>query len=485
MNLLQLSLCLLAAPDIALSDVAFPDAAAPRPADPAGSPPAAVKFLAHAFRDRDISVRASSLSGHSIALLEIQNCRPRTLVVDVNGSYLRSVRSGDQRLGIGIVRAGSKETSVQLAAGQKSRLKVLSVCMDSAKSSPSRGRRYRLATSLAPGRTLEVLRQWKEHPLIPQSEIQSAVWGARPARTDLRISPPLQKLLPSDTAEVLPHDGLLFVRQDDGTLLIGRSTPSVGRLEPSPGRVRDIWSGDGLFAIRRTLRKGDGASGVMVTTVSRFESDTGGWTDLPLRVEAGTLEWVAADGESSLVASSSGELLRATAEGSTPILDRTALAVLHVMDDGGILSVTRHRPNVLVGTRPDGRTTTLYRHGRGIRDVVTVGRRIWILDQGGSLLAVEGTRARRIRGAVRSVDAYGSRLLLQTDAWTEAYSTYPAALVSLDPSGGGERTLPLPHGEVDRYLVDPVSSRLFCVDDEGWLKRFDETRGRWMRIGSR
>lgn len=430
------------------------------------------KPLAHAYRDGDVKVEARSHSGYSITQVRIRNTSHRDITVDVNGSYLRPSASRVQRIGFGLVRAGSGDTSVRLKPSERVSLKLLTVCMDAPKSSPGRTTRFELAKTLAPPEQLKVLRHWKANPRISQGQIQSAVWGHRvpePPR------PPATPGLKKETTKVVPYAGGMFVLDESRDLLFGERPT---RLAALPGDVFDVWAGSNAYAIRETI--GKGRTDVIRTVISSFDRETRGWSNLDLRAVPGELIWVSPRETTALIRTLDGNIRRVTSSSSRTVV--RGVREVAVTRSGDVYWVSNEDPRVLCKTDLRGAKTKKYRHGMTIRRVVSAGDSIYFHDLGDRLQIVDGGSGPRwLRGDVSFIQAAGDRLLVGTNEEIEGFEIRSGSLHYYEGAEDLGR-FPYPKGKPKVYFYDRAAETLFCDGTNGHLRQFDKQRGTWKKI---
>ena len=425
--------------------------------------------LAHALRDGSISVKAASHSGHSIARLKIRNERQEPLLVDVCGSYLEPDDESYQRLGLGLVRAGDGDTTVALKPRRWVRLKVLSVCMDSSKSSPWRGRKYTLSPELAPLEILSALEEWRNNPHTPQGEIQSAVWRRRTVRP---IAAPPVNPIPVNWKKLVPYDDRLFILKDDGGLFFGGSLKELTRV---PGAVFDVWAGDSVYAVREEVTRGP--TGVPQTVVSRFDLETRGWANLSIRGVKGQLKWVSENEDEALVLNPRGELLHVT-EGEAFVVVKGA-RLLEVLSKDRIYWVPRKAPRTLqAASLKKRRHYEVYRHHHAYLGMTRVRDSLYFLDSRGTLAYFGRKGPRRLRGHVSFIQPAGDQLLVGTSEEGNPLQPAPGQL-HFYRRDRSVRSFHYPGGNDLRYFFDPKAKRLFCIDQSRALNSLGQS---WNRV---
>jgi hypothetical protein len=437
--------------------------------------------LWQAFKRQHVRVSGKSTGSYNRARLAISNKTGKPLTVDVNASYLRPSTSSVQPLGIGLIQAGRGDTTVRLPpSGKEVVVEVLSVCMKSGASSPCESTSFALATEPAPGSIGTALRAWKEKPDLPQSDVQTIVWGGTPRAPE----PPLETGevdvvrrvpcdLPEHTTRVAVANGIVFALAGGE---LKRARPGE-ELETTATAVEEILAdGGSIHALCRsspTARSSDTRE--RRPCVARWDVAAGCWTD-EIELEApARLLWARDDaaivaeerglvlltGSSRRAIGRANDRVVATDAGAL-ILSRDARScVLTNLDarKGDVSSATIDVPleqvasasGSLFGIGPRGALYRVDERGRAVR--------VPMHPSGVEILA-GGTIA------CRAVARAGENVLLTTDR----------ALLLLGVEGRQSELASLPAGQVE---VDPATGQAWAWSGRT-LQRCDA--GRWTDV---
>jgi hypothetical protein len=435
------------------------------------------KPLAYALRDGDIAVEVISHCGHSVSVLSIENLREEQARIDVNGSYLAPENARCQRLGLGLVRAGDSNTTIGIPAFCRVEVKVLSVCMDASKRTPASGARYRLVPELAPAGVLECLRQWKSNPDLPQITVQAKVWSrGLPAEARSLRPAPAARVLSAPGSKVIVCQGLCFSLTAEGQVFAG---PPGGDHWPVATGVVDLWASDGVQVLRQ-IAGGAGGTETARTVLSSYDAEGSSWHDLPLPVEPGQLRWLAPDGGEALILTAGGTLKRFRDGNSTKVLQGARL--LEVSSEGDAFWVPDQDPRLLMQAGRRGGAVS-YRHQVAIRDLACTEDRLYLVDEGGSLISCEAQGPRRLRNGVSAVRAARDSLLFSTPG----DGTLPegsSPILHLYRAGQTVLEVPeIPESRL-RYLLDVANGDLLRVEDSGRVWRFEEETRTWRPLAA-
>jgi hypothetical protein len=439
--------------------------------------------LWQAFKRQHVRVSGKSTGSYNHARLAISNKTGKPLTVDVNASYLRPSTSSVQPLGIGLIQAGRGDTTIPLPpSGKEVVVEVLSVCMKSSASSPSESTSFALATEPAPGSIGTALRAWKEKPDLPQSDVQTIVWGGTPRAPE----PPVEMSevdvvrrvpceLPEHTTRVAVVNGIVFALAGGE---LKRARPGE-ELETTATAVEEILADGG--AIHALCRSSPTARSVDTRErrpyVARWDVAAGCWTDEIELAAPARLLWARDDAaivaeERSLVlvtGSSRRTLGRATdrvvaTDPGAVILSRDARScVVTTLDwrarKGEVTSATIDVPleqvasvsGTLFGIGPRGALYRVDERGRAVRVP---------MNPTGTELLAGGTIT------CRAVARAGENVLLTTDR----------ALMLLGTEGRPSELASLPGGQVE---VDPATGQAWAWNGRT-LQRCDA--GRWIDV---
>lgn len=237
-----------------------------------------------------VRVEGRSVDGYSLAELAITNVSPDAVTVDVNASYLEPVDPPHpvQPLGLGLPSEHRRLTDVEIQAGAKAKVSVLSVCMDHDVSSPDGQTKFRLARAEAPAPIARVLKAWRRHPDAHQESVQAAAWGnasdfaALQERTE-RVG------LPERTRRVAVVDGRVFAVTERRELVAAYPRGewrTVGRAVESISVTADrVW------ALARVSPLAPAVTADADWCVAGCDATTGEWGDVLEVRRGGELRW--------------------------------------------------------------------------------------------------------------------------------------------------------------------------------------------------
>jgi hypothetical protein len=190
---------------------------------------------------------------------------------------------------------------------------------------------------------------------------------------------------------------------------------------------------------------------------------------------------VADDGETALISTPRGELVRVTPAGTSTLM--SGCRFLEVSPEGKIYWVKSNEPAVLYSTDWRARRARKYVHGATVRDIACADDGLYLVDSRRSLIFVGARRPRRLRGDVSFVDSLGARLLAGSTADGNILKPEPGKLHYYG-SGRASQSLPYPGGSRLRYLFDPEIEELLCLDEEMTLRRYDPSRQDWVLVAA-
>jgi hypothetical protein len=244
-----------------------------------------------AAKEGKVSVTGRSLGSYTGAAITIQNMTAEEVSVDVNGSYMRP--SGDyQRLGFGLLERGSKVTEVTLARHEKTKVNVLSVCMDQSKHSPMESTSFTFVTEEAPGPISSALKHWKDHPKLDQGDVQYEVWGGPQATTHKRVRPvvgPVPVDLPDGTRKVAVVEDTVYALVGPGELLAARKDEEFRSVASD---VEDVLALDGTLHVAFRTAPAPVTSGTRERRACIARRESGRWTEELTVAKPGQLAWV-------------------------------------------------------------------------------------------------------------------------------------------------------------------------------------------------
>lgn len=440
---------------------------------------AASKPLAIAYRDGDIAVHCASFAGHTLALLKIQNLAGNDLLIDVNASYMVPADEGVQRLALALLKTGSSDTTLRLAAAGQTEVKVLCLCMDASKATPTSTQKFILAKRLAPRRALTIVKDWKLRPNTPQTTVQSAIWGHIPS-----IKAPSGEAFPEPagftsadfqtTREYALHGKNLYALTADGNLFRGTTDAPLSLLER---KCVDLFSDGRLFAIRNIPCRSSRAR--LLTVVSALDSDTSAWADL-FESEPGKILWVDASSRAAIVQTLAGAVARVEASKQTPLLQHPR--AIAVSPEGTVFWVPADAPSELRRLAADGQPATVHRHEARLLSVISPDEFPHALDCRGNLLRFEDGKVRQVRNDVLAIEPLNGKWLVMTRSQPRGHEQVPGRIYLC---GGESPVLEFTHpAHLPRhYLCQPRSSALFSIDAGLALRQYDGQQQTWQRLG--
>jgi hypothetical protein len=345
--------------------------------------------------------------------------------------------------------------------------------MDHSKGSPDERVRFELSKELAPEGVLEALQQWKEHPDIEQGSIQSTVWGRAPVPAP---PPPPPALRFPAARHVLSVDRQVFVHTADARLFHGDPRQP---LEHVPGTVLDLWGGQRLFGLRRIPAK-DLPYGVE-TVVSRFDLETSGWVDLPLKPIDGELKWVSKRENEALVLSPQRDLIHVSAEGTQTLVSN--VRYVEVSDTGVTYLVLQSAETELYRLASRREAVRVYEHPFPIRDLTLSRGAPCMVDTKGTVISLDRSGPKRLRGAARFVRSLGHGVLVGSSDEHNLFFRTRGQLHFYVPGAK-----PLEFGYPGRgsviYLSDSARGSILCLDETWMLREYRPGSRQWVPVAA-
>ena len=446
----------------------------------------APKPLAFACRDGDIAVECGSYASYGIAYLNLQNLRERDLLLDVNGSYLAPQSADVQRLGLALREAGSSDTIVHLSRGEQATVKVLSVCMDASKAPPTKDTEYSVSKHLAPPTVRALLELWKCKPDIPQSFVQSAVWGHTSTfvegrkGTDLSSAGGALKGTVFTSAdfgiarEYAFHRGKLYALTQHGDLFRGVGDVPLALLDR---KFVDLFSDGRLFAIRRVPSQT--ARTLLDVVLSELDPDTGGWADL-FRTAPGEILWVAPDAEAAIIRDPDDVVLRIDGSGRTKLVEQPVS--IAVTSGGEVFWIPKESPMSLYRLDKSDQPKLVYEHTDRLAAVVAPEGMPYLQDCRGMLLGLKAGKWTALRDDVLAMELLSGKLLIKTKSRSRVREHLPGKVLI---SGQGEAIAEFAHPRhlSQHYLSPPYSDAVLSIDGASSLRLYDRQRRTWQLIG--
>lgn len=206
--------------------------------------------IGQAAHKGSVKIVAKAENRHKSMRIRITSKSKVRLTLDMFGARFDPVRTNAQRLGVPRIALKSAGTELILDPGLSIDYVMPSFCLDESKPSPQGGTTYSISRFQVARNIQEVFVAWNEHPELPQSAVQSAVWKGSvkvlekcmPAR--VKVKAMLAKMAKDQTvfsnmrAYRLAKDGVLrmFYLEDgaEQTEVVGKN---IGRIYECGGEL--------------------------------------------------------------------------------------------------------------------------------------------------------------------------------------------------------------------------------------------------------